>query len=119
MTVAKASPPTTAVPALAFDYVLDNKDYDDNNPDIGPPIRIDGAELSYYTSLQAAYDDASDGAMIQVIGVVFVEDVYIDMNNLNTVFGTILAPMIPLLEEEAEQIRDDAITYKLSLYFLR
>ena len=41
------------------------------------------------------------------------------MNNLklNTVFHTILAPVIPLLKEEAEQIKDDAITYKLSFYF--
>lgn len=41
------------------------------------------------------------------------------MNNLklNTVFDTILAPVIPLLKEEAQQIKDDAITYKLSFYF--
>ena len=74
-------------PGGPITYVMDNHDYDDNNPDIGPPLRIYGAAFSYYSSLQAAYDAASDGDTIQVIAETFAEDLSIDKSKSITVSG--------------------------------
>jgi IS4 transposase len=44
---------------------------------------------------------------------------YITMNNSSpcTVFEKIISPLLPLLKEEADAIKNDANTYKLSLFF--
>ena len=43
-------------------------------------VRIVGVSTVYYATLQAAYDDAEDGATIQIQGLVFNDPLYIDMN---------------------------------------
>lgn len=42
------------------------------------PIRVMGDSIDYYWSLQIAYDNANDGAVIQAKSGAFSEDVYID-----------------------------------------
>ncbi len=36
-----------------------------------------------------------------------------------TIFETIIQPLLPLLKEEASQLKEDAQLYKLSLCYLR
>ena len=43
-------------------------------------VRIVGVSTVYYSTLQAAYDDAEDGDTIQIQGLVFNDPLYIDMN---------------------------------------
>ena len=61
------------------DYVLDNSDYDDSDPNIGLPIKITGATTSYHFTLQAAYDYSSNGDIIRIIAESFTEDLSIDI----------------------------------------
>ena len=61
------------------DYVLDKLDYDDSDPNIGPPVKITGSATSYHFTLQAAYDHASDGDTIKVISESFTEDLSVDI----------------------------------------
>ncbi len=65
-------------PSGAITYVLDSNDYDDSDFSVGAPVQISGAAIPYYSSLQSAYDAASDGDTIQVIAVTFNEDLIID-----------------------------------------
>gem|GEM_PF-5661216 len=39
------------------------------------------------------------------------------VNGMATVFETIVQPLLPLLKEEANSLKDDAQIYKLSLYY--
>ncbi len=68
-------------------YLLDYMDYDDNNPNIGPPVQISGATPSYYSTLQDAYDAAYNGNSIMVIAALFTEDLIIDIDKSVTFSG--------------------------------
>ena len=48
-----------------------------------------------------------------------VQQEYIIMNTteLCTVFEKIISPLMPLLKKEADAIKNDATTYRLSLFF--
>jgi hypothetical protein len=62
------------------EYVLNNTDYDDFDPNIypgGPPARITGSIPVYYWTLQEIYDAASPGDTIEVQAVTFNEDLNI------------------------------------------
>ena len=74
-------------PGGSINYVLDNNDYDDSNPNIGAPIKGDGATSYYYSSIQGAYDEAFDGNTIQIIAVTFTENLSIDLNKSVTFEG--------------------------------
>jgi len=67
-------------------YVLDNNDYDDNDSNIGPPAMIDRI-LSYYLTLQEAYNAASDGDIIKCVDVMFTEDLTINIDKSVTIEG--------------------------------
>jgi PKD repeat protein len=49
-------------------------------PCYNPPARIAGATPSYYSTIQAAYDAAVDGDIIQSLGVDFAENLGINRN---------------------------------------
>ncbi|HDL20960.1 MAG TPA: choice-of-anchor D domain-containing protein, partial [Nitrospirae bacterium] len=51
------------------------------------PVRIAGATPVYYSTLQAAYDAAVDGDVIQSRDVVFIEDLNINLNKSVTLEG--------------------------------
>jgi len=68
-------------------YVLNNIDYDDNDPSIGPPVRISGASTNYYSSLQAAYDASTDGGIIQAVAVSIIGDLVVGRNISVTLEG--------------------------------
>lgn len=51
------------------------------------PVRIYGAIPVYYTTIQAAYDDAVDDDIIQSHGVTFIEDLALDGNVTVTLDG--------------------------------
>ncbi len=68
-------------PRFLINYVLDSNDYNDNDPYTRAPIHVSGVAIPYYApylSLQAAYDAASDGDIIQVIAVPFFENLFVD-----------------------------------------
>jgi hypothetical protein len=44
----------------------------------GLPVRVVGTSTDYYATIQAAYDDAGDGEIIQVRSGVYGESIYID-----------------------------------------
>ncbi len=74
-------------PTGLLDYVLNNTDYDDRDPSIGPPTRINGGTLSYFLSLQEAYNSAADGDTIQCADVIFIENLAINANKSVTLAG--------------------------------
>lgn len=52
-----------------------------------PPVRIDGATLTYYSTLQEAYDNALNGDTIRCKEMVFTEYLFIDdINNKHVTF---------------------------------
>jgi len=51
------------------------------------PIRIGGSMPVYYSSLQAAYDDANNGDVIQCNATILHEDLYIDLNKTVSIIG--------------------------------
>ena len=62
-------------------YVLDNNDYDDNDPNIYPgglPIRIADATPNYYSTLQSAYDEAAGEDIIQIQDAILTEDILLN-----------------------------------------
>jgi hypothetical protein len=67
-------------------YVLNNIDYNDSNPNIGPLVKL-GSSNNYYLSLQDAYDDASDGDIIRAVAVTITEDLYLDQDKSVTLEG--------------------------------
>ncbi len=62
-------------------------DLDDNDPNIGAPVKIENGTIYYYSLLQDAYDAAADDDTIQVISVMFIEDLFIDRNISVTLQG--------------------------------
>ncbi len=71
-------------------YVLDNTDYDDNDPNIypgGPPVRVIGVSTLYYSTLQEAYNAASDSDIIEVQEAVFIESLNMNRNISVTIEG--------------------------------
>jgi hypothetical protein len=71
-------------------YVLNNTDYNDYDPYIypgGPAVRVVGTSLSYYTTLQAAYNAAANGDTIQAQVGAFTENLAIDLNKTITLTG--------------------------------
>lgn len=74
-------------PQYPPDYVLDNNDYDDSDPAIGPPVLLKGASASYFSYLQDAYDHASDGDTIKVLQVIFYDDLNADQDKSVLVEG--------------------------------
>jgi hypothetical protein len=52
-----------------------------------PPVKIEGPTPAYYSTLQAAYDSAVDGDIIQSQAVVFPEDLNVDRNLSVTLEG--------------------------------
>ncbi len=55
-----------------------NERYDLVDYNIASPVRINGAIPTYYSTFQAAYDDAGDGDFIQISNAIFNEDLSID-----------------------------------------
>jgi len=68
-------------------HVLDSNDYNDNDRSIGAPMRINSTPPLYYSSLQDAYDAATDGETVEVIAVTFNETLTIDLNKSVTFSG--------------------------------
>jgi hypothetical protein len=69
-------------------YVLDNTDFNDNDPNIyGIPIKIEGESPSYFLTLQAAYNAAIDGDIMQVQAVTFSESLTINIDKSVTFEG--------------------------------
>jgi hypothetical protein len=63
-------------------YTTCDGDCDDNDPYIypgGPPVRVIGASLDYYPSLQTAYNAALEGDTVQSQDVVLIEDLSIEL----------------------------------------
>ncbi|RJR17616.1 MAG: hypothetical protein C4581_07790 [Nitrospiraceae bacterium] len=75
------------VPSGPTPYVLNTLDYNDTDPSIGPSVKLSGTSAGYYLSLQAAYDEASNGDTIQAAAVVFNENLYIDQNKSVAIDG--------------------------------
>jgi len=51
------------------------------------PVRVIGLNINYYSSLQSAYDAASDGDTIQSQDMSFTEDLVLDINKTITITG--------------------------------
>ena len=68
-------------------YVLNNIDYNDSDPNIGPPVQLTGASTNYFLSLQTAYDAASEGDTIRAVAITITEDLYVDMDKSVTLEG--------------------------------
>ena len=62
-------------PAGPPNYVLNNLDYDDTDPNIGLPVKVTGA-----ATILAAYNAESNGDTISVIADSFTENIDIDIN---------------------------------------
>jgi hypothetical protein len=69
------------------DYVLNNIDYDDNDPSLGPAIKIGETSPFYYLTLQDAYDDAEDTDVIQCVEVTFTENLSVNIDKSVTIEG--------------------------------
>jgi hypothetical protein len=69
------------------DYVMNDLDYDDFDPDVGPPLKIDSGTPSYYTSLQTAYDAVSNGGTILAVDSIFTENLSFDIDKTVTLSG--------------------------------
>jgi hypothetical protein len=75
-------------PAGPPSYVLNNTDYNDNDPNIyGLPVKITGTSPSYYLTLQEAYNASGNGDTIQVQAVTFNESLSINLNKTVTISG--------------------------------
>jgi len=74
-------------PSGPIPYVLNCIDYDDVNPSIGPSVKLTGVSAGYYLSLQAAYDDASDGDTIHAAAASITENLNINQNKSVAIEG--------------------------------
>jgi hypothetical protein len=67
--------------------VLNKNDYDDSDPNIGAPVKIDSGTIYFYSSLQDAYNAAADGDTIQTIFVTLSESLSANRNISVTLQG--------------------------------
>ncbi|MEW6599891.1 MAG: hypothetical protein AB1499_02885 [Nitrospirota bacterium] len=68
-------------------YVFNKLDYNDNNPTIGPAVKLTGTAIAYYLSLQDAYDHASEGDTIRAAAVIITENLNINQSKTVTING--------------------------------
>ncbi len=71
------------------DFVLDNTDCDDNDYDIypgGPSVRIE-SPLSYFPTIQDAYDAAAEGSFIQSKDIIIMETLAFNLNKSVVIEG--------------------------------
>lgn len=74
-------------PSASIQYVLNNLDYNDGNPTIGPSVKLTGASSGYYRSIQAAYAAASSGNTIKAAVATIIENLDLNQNKSVTIDG--------------------------------
>jgi parallel beta-helix repeat protein len=77
-------------PEGSINYVLNNTDPDDNDPNIypgGPTVRVNGVALSYHLTLQDAYNAAETDETIEAQAVIFDEPLNINSDISVTLEG--------------------------------